>query len=100
MYQTQNKSGQDPLNFPIRLNDKLCGVASGASACDYRPTDQSIAVRDELVALIDKELATLKGIVDTDLPAFNALVKSKDIPAVTIDEREMGMRIIDNMTRT
>jgi len=88
LYQTKNKSGQDPLNFPIRLNDKLSGVGSGASAGDYRPTDQYIAVRDELVALIDKELAMLKGIVETDLPAFNALVKSKDIPAVAVEEKE------------
>jgi photosystem II stability/assembly factor-like uncharacterized protein len=82
LYQTKNKSSQDPLNYPIRLNDKLAGVADSASAGSWAPTAQQIAVRDALVAQIDAQLATLKAIWDTDLPAFNKLVKEKDVPAV------------------
>jgi predicted nucleic acid-binding Zn-ribbon protein len=82
LYQTKNKSSQDPLNFPIRLNDKLAGVADSASSGSYAPTAQQIEVRDELMVQIDAQLATLKAIWDTDLPAFNKLVKEKDVPAV------------------
>jgi hypothetical protein len=73
LYQTKNKSSQDPLNYPIRLNDKLAGVGDSAATGPYAPTAQQIAVRDELVAQIDVELAKLKAIWDTDLPAFNKL---------------------------
>jgi photosystem II stability/assembly factor-like uncharacterized protein len=80
LYQTKNKSRQDPLNYPIRLNDKLAGVGDSASTGSFAPTTQQIAVRDELVAQIDAQLATLKAIWDKDLPELNKLVK--DLPAV------------------
>jgi hypothetical protein len=73
LYQTKNKSSQDPLNYPIRLNDKLAGVGDSAATGPYAPTSQQIAVRDELVSQINTELAKLKAIWDTDLPAFNKL---------------------------
>jgi photosystem II stability/assembly factor-like uncharacterized protein len=82
LYQTKNRSSQDPLNFPIRLNDKLAGVGDSAATGSFAPTAQHIAVRDELVAQIDAELAKLKAIWDTDLPAFNKLVRDQNVPAV------------------
>ncbi|QYK57350.1 MAG: hypothetical protein KF884_07275 [Fimbriimonadaceae bacterium] len=44
LYQTQNRSGQDPLNFPIRLNDKIAGLLGVVLGGDSRPTRQSYAV--------------------------------------------------------
>jgi photosystem II stability/assembly factor-like uncharacterized protein len=82
LYQTKNHSPEDPLNFPIRLNDKLAGVGDSAGAGSYAPTAQQIAVRDALVAQIDAELAKLKAIWDTDLPAFNKLVRDQNVPAL------------------
>jgi hypothetical protein len=60
LYQTQNKSGQDPLNFPIRLNNKLAHLSSVVGNGDYRPTDQSIEVKTELVTKIDAELTRFR----------------------------------------
>ncbi|MGZ8853292.1 MAG: hypothetical protein ACXW2X_07840, partial [Thermoanaerobaculia bacterium] len=80
LYQTKNKSSQDPLNYPIRLNDKLAGVGDSASTGSFAPTAQQTAVRDELVTQIDAQLATLKAIWDKDLPELNRLVK--DLPVV------------------
>ena len=88
LYQTKNQSRQDPLNFPIRLNNKLAAVASTASVGDYRPTDQAVAVKEELTAAIDAELAKLHTILETDLPAFNDLVREKAIPAVIVKTDE------------
>ena len=49
LYQTKNRSPQDPLNFPIRLNDKLNALAGSAGGFgDARPTDQAVQVKDEL----------------------------------------------------
>jgi photosystem II stability/assembly factor-like uncharacterized protein len=80
LYQTKNKSSQDPLNYPIRLNDKLAGVADSAALGANPPTAQQIAVRDELMVAINDQLAKLKSIWGTDLPAFNKLAGS--VPAV------------------
>ncbi len=82
LYQTKNRSSQDPLNYPIRLNDKLAGVGDSAANGWHAPTAQQMAVRDELMAKIDAELAKLKAIWDTDLPAFNKTAAS--VPAVTV----------------
>ncbi|HEX9983087.1 MAG TPA: glycosyl hydrolase [Thermoanaerobaculia bacterium] len=84
LYQTKNKSSQDPLNYPIRLNDKLAGVGDSASTGAHAPTAQHIAVRDELMTQIDTQLATLKTIFETDLPAFNQQVRDANVPAVKV----------------
>lgn len=88
LYQTKNQSNQDPLNFPIRLNNKLAAVAGTAAMGDYRPTDQAVAVRDELTAQIDAQLTTLRQVLATDLPAFNKLVAEAAIPAVIVKESD------------
>jgi hypothetical protein len=84
LYQTKNQSSQDPLNYPIRLNNKLAALAGAVSSADTAPTDQSYAVYDELVAQIDAQLAKLGQIMKTDVPAFNQLVRDQNIPAVTV----------------
>jgi photosystem II stability/assembly factor-like uncharacterized protein len=84
LYQTKNRSGQDPLNFPIRLNNKLAALASEAGRGDYRPTDQVIVVRNELTAAIDSELNKLKGIFNEQVPQFNKMVKEKSLDAIVL----------------
>jgi photosystem II stability/assembly factor-like uncharacterized protein len=85
LYQTKNRSGQDPLNFPIRLNNKLAHLNSLVSIGDFRPTAQDIAVKDELTKLIDEQLAKYKTIVETDIPALNKAIKAKEVDAIFID---------------
>ncbi|MET7028899.1 VPS10 domain-containing protein [Sediminicola luteus] len=71
LYQTQNRSGQDPLNFPIRLTNKLGHLNSLVTMDDFPPTDQDIVVKNELTAEINKELKTFDTLVDTEIKAFN-----------------------------
>ncbi len=87
LYQTKNRSSQDPLNFPIRLNNKLSSLASLAGRGDYKPTDQMMVVRNELVRQIDEELAALKTLLEKDVPTFNELVRQKAVPSVIIKQK-------------
>ncbi|MGZ5446015.1 MAG: VPS10 domain-containing protein [Thermoanaerobaculia bacterium] len=82
LYQTKNRSAQDPLNFPIRLNDKLASVADSAATGDFAPTEQQRAVYARLVEQIDAQLAQLRAVWETDLPALNAMVKQAEVPAI------------------
>ena len=82
LYQTKNKSSQDPLNYPIRLNDKLASVADSAATGDFAPTAQQRAVYAQLVEQIDAQLAQLRALWETDLPALNAMVKQSEVPAI------------------
>jgi len=84
LYQTKNQSSQDPLNYPIRLNNKLAALGGVVASSDAAPTDQSIAVYDDLVGRINIQLQKLADTIRTDVPAFNKLVREQDIPAVVV----------------
>lgn len=84
LYQTKNRSEQDPLNYPIRLNDKLGYLAGVVASATAAPTDQSYAVSEDLSAKVDAQLAKLKEVLSTDLDAFNALVRDQNVPAVVL----------------
>lgn len=86
LYQTKNESGQDPLNFPIRLNNKLGHLGSLMGMGNYRPTDSALAFYDEVTALIDAQLGMLNGIFETRINEFNLAVKEAEIDAVKLDD--------------
>src|SRR5207253_10697772 len=84
LYQTKNQSSQDPLIFPIRLNNKLAALLGVVSRSETPPNEQSYAVYDELVGQIDAQLQKLSQIMKSDVPAFNQLVKDQNIPAIVV----------------
>jgi hypothetical protein len=90
LYQTKNKSSQDPLNYPIRLNNKLANLVSVLSSADAAPTDPTRAVYQDVAGRIDAELAKLKTLLGERLTAFNRLVRDKDVPAVVLKEKKPG----------
>jgi len=85
LYQTKNRSGQDPLNFPIRLNNKLAHLSSVSGRGNFRPTDQMYGVRDELVELIDIELKKWNEIKDSELDKINAMILENNIQLISIN---------------
>jgi photosystem II stability/assembly factor-like uncharacterized protein len=84
LYQTKNRSSQDPLNFPIRLNNKMAALGGDVGGPDARPTQAAYAVYDDLAAKIDAELGRLKAVFGPDLEAFNKLVREQNVPAVVL----------------
>jgi photosystem II stability/assembly factor-like uncharacterized protein len=88
LYQTKNKAIQDPLNYPIRLSNKLAWLAGVVGGAERAPTEQSYAVYEDVAAKIDVQLAALKQTLDQDLPAFNQLVREKNVPAVVLKEKK------------
>jgi photosystem II stability/assembly factor-like uncharacterized protein len=56
LYQVKNQSAQDPLNFPIKLNNKLAALMRVVESGDYKPTDGSYKVFAELKAELANEL--------------------------------------------
>jgi hypothetical protein len=71
LYQTQNRSPQDPLNFPIRLNNKLAHLNNLVSKDDFPPTQQDIAVKEELTTEVNKQLASFDAMLDKEVDEFN-----------------------------
>ncbi len=86
LYQTKSKSGQDPLNFPIRLNNRLSALVSVVSSADGPPTRQAVEVYDMVVKAIDENLAALATIFDEDLAALNNAIDEKNVPAIFVKD--------------
>ncbi|MEL6987106.1 MAG: glycosyl hydrolase, partial [Bacteroidota bacterium] len=85
LYQTKNRSNQDPLNFPIKLTNKLAHLNSLTQMSDYPPTDAAIAVRNELVSKIDAELEKFEQIKKVDIKGFNDLIRRKQVDAIILE---------------
>ncbi len=92
LYQTKNQSNQDPLNYPIKLNNKLAALTGVVASADAAPTDQSYAVYEDLTGRINAQLEKLKQVMATDVPAFNKLVRERDVPAVFVKPAATGQR--------
>jgi kynureninase len=84
IYQTKNRSSQDPLNFPIRLNNKIAALAGVVAGADARPTDQSYAVFDELSVALQQQLDRLAAVIRDRIPTFNTAVAGLGLPAVIV----------------
>jgi photosystem II stability/assembly factor-like uncharacterized protein len=72
LYQVKNQSGQDPLNFPIKLNNRLASLRRSVEDGDAKPTDGAYQVYNELSAELDTHLTHLKDIFEHDLPKVNS----------------------------
>ncbi len=84
LYQTKAKSGQDVLNYPIRLNDKLSGVFDVANSGNMAPSRQAKEVYADLAAQADVQLKKLETIMTGILPRFNRLIREKELPVIGI----------------
>lgn len=82
IYQVNNRSRQDPLNFPIKLNDKLAGLISTIESADAPPTAQTRVVFERLSGQLDVQLKALDNVLASDLPSLDALLKQHRQPAI------------------
>jgi hypothetical protein len=82
LYQTKLQAGEDPLNFPIKLNDKIAALHGIIESVDARPTDQTYAVFDELSGKLQVQLSRLAGIVATDVYGFNQLLQARGLAPI------------------
>ncbi len=74
IYQVKNQSGQDPLNYPIRVNNRLANLLSMAERGDGPPG----TYMPEILGILSEELkgytSTLDEIMKTDLTRVNAIL--------------------------
>ena len=84
IYQVRNRSNQDPLNYPIRLNNKIAALGGVVASADAKPTSQAEETFAALVALLQTQLDRLRVLLETDVPAFNKMVREADVPALIV----------------
>ncbi len=87
LYQTKNHASEDPLNFPIKLNNKLAALKGTVEDSDTGPTRQAEMVYEDLATQSNVEMEKLKKLLGGDLAAFNDQVKKAGIPAIEVMEK-------------
>ena len=73
IYQVRNQSGQDPLNFPIKTNNRLASLLRVVNAGDGKPIGNAVPIFQDLVAELRAESERLQQVLATDLPTVNRL---------------------------
>ena len=96
IYQTKSHASEDPLNYPIRINNKLGALMGVAGGSDGRPTKQSYEVFTELSADLDRELERMRSALSTHLAPLNAALKGAGQPEILPRPVDAPARIIAN----
>jgi len=79
LYQTKNQSSQDPLNYPIKLNNKIAAVLGAVQMSDTAPTRQESEVFEDLATKVNAQLRQLDTLMKNDLTNFNKMAKDAAI---------------------
>jgi hypothetical protein len=88
IYQVKNQSSQDPLNYPIKLNNKIAALSGVVGGTDAKPTSQSYTVFNDLSAQLDRQLSAMRDVL-AGLPAINATLSAAGLPAIAPSTEEI-----------
>ena len=83
IYQVKNQSGQDPLNYPIKINNRLASLLSVVSRGDGRPIGNAAPIFKDLVAELKVQADRLAQVLVKELAAFNAEARRLKLEPVT-----------------
>ena len=82
LYQTKNRSGQDPLNYPIRLNNRIGALMGVVSSSDGRPTQQTYEVYKVVAGELTKDLTKLRQVMTANLGKINAMLRAAGLKEI------------------
>jgi hypothetical protein len=82
LIQTKSESGQDPINFPPKLDDQLAYLYSHVTTSYGRPTGGAQERFRDLVQETQPVLDRLDGVVANEVQAFNRALDEAGIGAV------------------
>ena len=82
VYQTKNQSGEDPLNFPVRLNNQIAALMGFVQSGDRRPPPQAYQVFETVSPKLDTQLGRYNKSVKLYLERINALLKAAGLQPI------------------
>jgi photosystem II stability/assembly factor-like uncharacterized protein len=90
IYQVRNRSSQDPLNYPIKLNNQLAALMGVVEGGEAKPTDQSHAAFARLDSLLSAQLSALDQAVSGDLAQLNVSLQGAGLEPVVVERPKRG----------
>ncbi len=82
IYQVHNRANEDPLNFPIKLNNIIAALARSIETGDNPPTDQDYEVFRILTGRLNEVEAKFNNLIQKDLAHFNQLLAAHKLPEI------------------
>lgn len=89
IYQTKNEAGEDPLNFPVRLNNQIGALAGFVGSGSRRPPQQAYDVWNNLAPQMNKQLVRLDTQWKLLLPRVNAVLKAAGMAPIVLSTDEL-----------
>jgi photosystem II stability/assembly factor-like uncharacterized protein len=90
IYQVRNQSGQDPLNFPIKINNRIASLLRAVTAGDGKPIGNAHPIFTDLTAELKVQTGRLQQVMAADLPAFNAEAKRLGLDPIAMPGAQAG----------
>ena len=78
----RNQSSQDPLNFPIKLNNKIAALQGIVESADVKPTEQTYSMFRTLSNRLDEQLGKLDSAIKTGLPPANEQLQRQKLEPI------------------
>jgi photosystem II stability/assembly factor-like uncharacterized protein len=84
LYEPEAKSGNDLLNYPMRLNVQLAYLEDEVDYGDGAPTEQFRQMASEYRTAFDAQSARWKALVSADIPSLNRQLTAAGLPPIRI----------------
>lgn len=84
VYQVRMQARQDPLNYPIKLNNQLAALRGVIESADARPTNQSAEAFEFLSGELDVQLTRLQVLFTEDLARLNDRLRALGLEPVVV----------------
>jgi len=82
IYQVKNQSGQDPLNFPIKTNNRLASLLGMTLRGEGKPTANIYPIFEDLKKELKAETDRLEEVLSADLAAFNQAAQKAGVAPI------------------
>ena len=83
IHMTKNQSRQDPLNYGIRINNRLAFLMADSQRGDFPPTDQSIEFFNVIKEELNYELASFNKLLNTYVSQINNMIEDNNIKFIS-----------------
>ena len=83
VYQVRNRSNQDPLNFPIKTNNRLASLLRVVEAGDGKPIGNVEPIFNDLQTELKAETDRLQRTLTTYLQRFNQAAQRAGMQPIT-----------------
>ena len=83
IHMTKNQSRQDPLNYGIRINNRLAFLMADSQRGDFPPTDQSIEFFNVIKEELNYELGSFNKLLNTYVSQINNMIEDNNIKFIS-----------------